>query len=225
MRSASFTRACICCPRGTFSTPARDGLPRQAHRQRTSVSQARMQAPGRIWVSNSSMIDRKGPQFCRSTPQFLHHRQSSLFSAVVYQVLQPAVIHRVVSGLTAPLVLRQCLVLASGPLLKLAINVSKKLMHRGLIKRPIVIPPASYHRIPSLRQFGKCRRCLTVDAPAPYHLPHMPPGVSAHSRQKTGEYPVLIADRPPRPKRKAEKREVHIWIGCGTVTVLAVHSL
>src|SRR4051812_19888277 len=72
----------------------------------------------------------------------------------------------------APLMPRQRLVLASGPLLELAVDVSKELAHRSLIESPIVFPPPAYHRVVLLRQFGQRRRRLARNAPTSHHLPH-----------------------------------------------------
>jgi hypothetical protein len=67
--------------------------------------------------------------------------------------------------------------------------------------------------------------CLAMNAPAAHRLPHPLQGIDAHSRQKIGEDPVLIVSGPPRPKRKAEERELHVRPGCGTFAVLAVDHL
>src|SRR5713101_7817695 len=53
---------------------------------------------------------------------------------------------------TAPLILRQGLVLAPGPPLKSVINVVKQFEHRALIERPIVVPPSLYDRVALLCQ-------------------------------------------------------------------------
>jgi hypothetical protein len=108
--------------------------------------------------------------------------------------------------------MRQCFVLASGPLHKLLIKVLKELVHRRTIECPEVIPPASYLGIVLLRQFVECSRRLTMNAPAPYLLPHAFQRVGAHTRQKVGKGPLRTVDGPPRPKRKAEKREVYMRI-------------
>lgn len=55
---------------------------------------------------------------------------------------------------TETLVPRQCFIFASGPLLKLSIEIPEELVHRRPIERPIVIPPPSYRRVVLLRQFG-----------------------------------------------------------------------
>src|SRR5208283_441071 len=83
----------------------------------------------------------------------------------------------------------------------------------------------SYRRVTLLRQIGQCRRCLTMNAPAPYRLSHTLQGIGTHSRQKVREDPVLTASGLSRPKREAEKREMHMRIACGTVAVLAVDHL
>lgn len=87
----------------------------------------------------------------------------------------------------APRAPQQRLVLASGPRLKPLIDVPRELVHRCSIERPEVIPPASYRWMALLRQFGQCRRCPTMDAPAPYHLSHVLQGIGAHSRQIAGK--------------------------------------
>src|SRR6202042_1232827 len=109
---------------------------------------------------------------------------------------------------TAPLMPRQRLVLASGPLLELAIDISKGLSHRSLIEGSIVFPPPTYHRIVLLRQFGQRRRRLARNAPTSHHLPHALHRIRAHTRQETGKYPVLLAHGLPWPKSKAKKSEL-----------------
>jgi len=125
----------------------------------------------------------------------------------------------------APLAPQQRFVLAPGPLLKPLIDVPRDLVHRRPIERPIIIPPPAYRRITLLRQFGQCRRGLSINAPAPHRLPHTLQGIRTHTRQKTGEHPVLSASRLPGPKCEAEEREVYVWIRCSTFTVLAVDHL
>src|SRR5258708_3250430 len=125
----------------------------------------------------------------------------------------------------APLVPRQRLVLASGPVLKPLINVSRELSHPSLIERTIVVPPPSYRRVVLLRQFGQRRRRLARNAPASHHLPHALHRIRAHTRQETRKYPMLIAHGFPWPESKTKKGEMHMRKDFSTIAVLAIHDL
>src|ERR1044071_3302317 len=120
---------------------------------------------------------------------------------------------------------RQRLVLASSPLLELAIDISKGLSHCSLIERPVVFPPPAYRRVVLLRQFGQSRRRLAWNAPASHHLPHALHCIRAYTRQETGKYPALLAHSLPWPKSEAKKGELHIWKELGAIAVLAIHDL
>ena len=104
---------------------------------------------------------------------------------------------------TASLVARQCLVLASGPSLELAIDVLKQPEHRRPIERPIVVPPPLYRRIVLLRDIIKCYRCPTMDPPTPHRLPHPFERIATHPRQETGKAPMVFAERHPGSERKS----------------------
>ena len=93
--------------------------------------------------------------------------------------------------------------IASGPMLDLAVKAPRQLAHRGRIERSVVAPPPSYHRVVLLRQFGQRRRGLAGNAPAAHSLPHALLRVGTHTRQKTGEDPVLPTDGLPGPESKA----------------------
>ena len=44
--------------------------------------------------------------------------------------------------------------------------IAQDTVHSGLVETAVVIPPAAYRRIALLRQFGQCRRCLTMEEPS-----------------------------------------------------------